>query len=381
MMARRIRIVGMCIAGLIAIVIIWQLALLKGTSAPKDGVKAGVPVRVVQSQLHDASTFLSTIATVQAFNTVTVRTRVDGEISRIAFREGQIVHRGEMLVELDRRPFEAQLRSAVGQRDKDKALLENAKLDLARYEFLVESGGAPTQTLDTTRSLVHQLDATINADEAQIDIARLQFTYATIRAPIDGRVGARLVDAGNIVHPTDATGLVVLAQTQPIAVSFSLPQKVLPVLRAQQAQHPLRVMAVTQDTSNVLDEGELTFIDNQIDAVTGTIRCKATFRNPKEILWPGQFVTTRILLQSLHNAVLIPTVAVQTGAKGPYVYVVKDNLAMVREVSAGQTMDDQTVVLSGLIGGESVVVEGQFQLEPGARVVEIASGSAGKSIR
>jgi len=381
MMTRRVRIVGMCIAGLIAIVIIWQLAFLKGTSAPKDGVKAAVPVRLVQSQLHDAATFLSTIATVQAFNTVMVRTRVDGEISRIAFREGQSVRQDEVLVELDRRPFEAQLRSAVGQRDKDKALLENAKLDVARYEFLVESGGAPTQTLDTTRSLVHQLDATINADEAQIDVARLQITFATIRAPIDGRVGARLVDAGNVVHPTDATGLVVLAQTQPIAVSFSLPQKVLPVLRAQQAQHPLRVMAATQDTSNVLDEGELTFIDNQIDAVTGTIRCKATFRNSKEALWPGQFVTTRILLQSLHNAVLIPTVAVQTGAEGPYVYVVKDNVAMVREVSAGQTMDDQTVVLSGLIGGESVVVEGQFQLEPGARVVEIAAGSAGKSIR
>lgn len=381
MMTRRIRIAGMCIAGLIAIVIIWQLALLKGTSAPKDGVKVGVPVRVVQSQLHDAPTFLSTIATVQAFNTVMVRTRVDGEISRIAFREGQIVHRGEMLVELDRRPFEAQLRSAAGQRDKDKALLENAKLDVARYEFLVDSGGMPTQTLDTTRSLVHQLDATINADEAQIDVARLQITFSTIRAPIDGRVGARLVDAGNVVHPGDATGLVVLTQTQPIAVSFALPQKVLPILRAQQAQHPLRVMALTQDTLNVLDEGDLTFIDNQIDAVTGTIRCKATFRNPKEALWPGQFVTARILLQNLHNAVLVPTIAVQTGAEGPYVYVVKDNVAMVRQVSLGQTMDDETVIVSGLAGGESVIVEGQFQLEPDARVVVVTSGFVGKSER
>lgn len=381
MMTRRIRIAGMCIAGLIAIVIIWQLALLKGTSAPKDGVKVGVPVRVVQSQLHDAPTFLSTIATVQAFNTVMVRTRVDGEISRIAFREGQIVHRGEMLVELDRRPFEAQLRSAAGQRDKDKALLENAKLDVARYEFLVDSGGMPTQTLDTTRSLVHQLDATINADEAQIDVARLQITFSTIRAPIDGRVGARLVDAGNVVHPGDATGLVVLTQTQPIAVSFALPQKVLPILRAQQAQHPLRVMALTQDTLNVLDEGDLTFIDNQIDAVTGTIRCKATFRNPKEALWPGQFVTARILLQNLHNAVLVPAIAVQTGAEGPYVYVVKDNVAMVRQVSLGQTMDDETVIVSGLAGGESVIVEGQFQLEPDARVVVVTSGFVGKSER
>lgn len=371
----------MCIAGLIAIVIIWQLALLKGTSAPKDGVKVGVPVRVVQSQLHDAPTFLSTIATVQAFNTVMVRTRVDGEISRIAFREGQIVHRGEMLVELDRRPFEAQLRSAAGQRDKDKALLENAKLDVARYEFLVDSGGMPTQTLDTTRSLVHQLDATINADEAQIDVARLQITFSTIRAPIDGRVGARLVDAGNVVHPGDATGLVVLTQTQPIAVSFALPQKVLPILRAQQAQHPLRVMALTQDTLNVLDEGDLTFIDNQIDAVTGTIRCKSTFRNPKEALWPGQFVTARILLQNLHNAVLVPAIAVQTGAEGPYVYVVKDNVAMVRQVSLGQTMDDETVIVSGLAGGESVIVEGQFQLEPDARVVVVTSGFVGKSER
>lgn len=378
-MTKRLRIAGVCIASVAAIAIIWQLGFLKKASAPRDDARDGVPVRVVQSKLRDAPVYLSAIASVQAFNTVLVRARVDGEINRVAFREGKNVRRGEVLVELDRRPFEAQLRSAVAQRERDQALLDNAKQDLARYAFLAESGSAPTQTLDTTRSLVHQLDATINADEAQIDVARLQVAYATIRAPIDGRAGARLVDIGNMVHPNDTNGLVVLTQTHPISVSFALPQKVLPVLRVQQAQRPLRVMALSQDAPQVLGEGELTFIDNQIDATTGTIRCKAVFENPKEALWPGQFVIARILLKSLPDAVSVPTTAVQTGGQGPYVYVVKDNIAKVRQVSLGQATDDETVIISGLSGGENVVVEGQFQLEPDARVIVMVNGPAERS--
>jgi membrane fusion protein, multidrug efflux system len=367
-MTKRTRVAGLAVAVLVAVAIAWYWGSRRGQAAGAPPQKEGVPVKVAQAKVRDAPTYVSSIGTVQAFNTVTVRARVDGEISRVVYREGGKVNRGDVLVELDRRPFEAQLRSSAAQKDKDQALLENAKVDLARYEFLNETDSGPKQTLDTTRSLVHQLEAAVKADEAQIDASRLLVEFATIRSPIDGRAGARLVDVGNVVHPSDLNGLVVLTQIHPVAVSFALPQAILPVLRAQQARAALRVVALTQDASSALDEGELTLIDNQIDTTTGTIRCKATFSNAKEALWPGQFVTARALLGTIPNAVVVPAAAVQAGADGRIVYVVSGGVAKLRRVGTGQESDGEMVVTSGLSGGETVVVEGQFQLEDGARV-------------
>src|SRR5712671_2391407 len=361
-MTKRMRIAGLAIAALAAAAIAWLAGNPWGRAAVAPSPAEGVPVKVAQAKVRDAPTYVSSIGTVQAFNTVTVRTRVDGEISRVAYREGAKVKRGDVLVELDRRPFEAQLRSAAAQKEKDQALLENAKVDLARYEFLFDTDSGPRQVLDTTRSLVHQLEAAVKADDAQIDAARLQVEFATIRSPIDGRAGARLVDVGNLVHPGDASGMVMLTQIQPVFVNFALPQAVL------QARAALRVVALTQDASSALDEGELTLIDNQIDATTGTIRCKATFSNAKEALWPGQFVTARTLLGTIPNAVVVPAAAVQAGANGPIVYVVAGGVARVRRVITGQETEGELVVTSGLSGGESVVVEGQFQLEDNAPV-------------
>src|SRR5450631_468073 len=213
----------------------WYWSQSRGASPSKAGLSEGVPIRVARGEIRDVPQYVSSIGTVQAFNTVLVRARVDGEISRVAFREGQNVRRGDVLMELDRRPFEAQLRSAAAQKDKDQAQLDNAKVDLARYELLLQTDSAPRQVLDTVRSQVRQLEATVNADSAQVDAARLQVEYATIRSPIDGRTGARLVDAGNMVHTGDVTGLVTLTQIRPISVSFSLPQEMVPALRARQA--------------------------------------------------------------------------------------------------------------------------------------------------
>jgi multidrug efflux system membrane fusion protein len=325
-----------------------------------------VPVRVVSTVRRDAPAYLSTIATVQAFNTVVVRPRVDGQISRVNFVEGAQVKRGDPLVELDRRPFEAQLRAALAQKVRDNAQLENANRDLRRYESLIKlNSPLAAQTLDATRSQVAQLTAALAVDDAQVDQVRLQLDYATITAPIDGRAGARLVDVGNVVHASDVTGFVVLTQVQPVAVSFSLPQGELQNLRAQQSRHALHVLAIDPASEQQLDAGELTLIDNQIDAATGTIHCKAVFPNAREALWPGQFVTARVLMENLPDTVTIPVSAIQSGSRGPFVYVVDaDRRAEIRDVQPGPTFQGEAAIVHGLNGGEAVVVEGQFQLEP-----------------
>jgi multidrug efflux system membrane fusion protein len=368
LMVSKKRLAGVVVAGLVVLAGIWYWSQSKGASLSKSGSAEGAPVRTARADVRDAPHYVSSIGTVQAFNMVLVRARVDGEISRVVFREGQDVRRGDVLIELDRRPFEAQLRSAAAQRDKDQALLDNAKVDLGRYEFLLETNSAPQQVLDTARSLVHQLEAAVKADSAQIDAARLQVDYATIRAPIDGRTGARLIDVGNMVHPSDVTGLVMLTQIRPVSLSFALPQEVLPALRARQARGALPVQALAQGGSEILGEGELTLIDNQIDTSTGTIHCKATFPNPNEALWPGQFVTTRVLLETIPHAVLVPASAIQPGPDGAFVYVVENGVAKMRRVVAGPAIDGAVAILSGVSGGETVIVEGQFQLEPDARV-------------
>ena len=300
---------------LLAALWLW-LAPARGASI---AAREGAPVRTVRAVARDMPRYVDTVGTVQAFNTVVVRSRVDGEIGRIAFREGRIVRKGDVLVELDRRPYEAQLRLAIAQEEKDRALLDNAQVDLARYEQLMQTDSTSRQTLDTARSLVRQLEATVKADAAQADAAKLQVEYATIRAPIDGRTGARLVDIGNMVRTTDTGGLVVVTQLDPIFVSFSLPQETLPLLRASQAVGSSTVTALSQNGSSVQGRGKLTLVDNQVDSATGTIRCKATLPNSNETLWPGQFVTARVLLETIRNVVVVPTAAVQSGPEGAFV--------------------------------------------------------------
>lgn len=346
-----------------------HLGLFGQAANNSDHTDKAVPVKVVLAERNNVQSYLDSAATVQALNTVVVHARVDGQVNKVLFQEGKNVKRGEILVELDRRPFEVQLRAAQAQKQKDSAQFANTKHDLERYEFLALHESGTMQTLDTTRALVEQLRATLNGDQAQIELAQLQLDYATIRTPIDGRLGARLVDAGNLIRANDTNGLVVVSQIQPVSVIFSLPQVLLPVLRQQQERHVLHVLALAQDGTQVLDEGELTLIESQIDPVTGTIRCKATFKNAQEKLWPGAFTAVRVMLNDLPNVVSVPTTAIQPGAQHPFVYVITpNNVAESREVAIGPVSGSRTVILAGLSGGERVVVEGQFQLEAGARV-------------
>jgi membrane fusion protein, multidrug efflux system len=360
----RIVAVTLAAAGLAVAVWHWQ-----ASSHSPPAKHKGIPVQVVRATRNDTPAYLTNIATVQPFNSVLVRARVDGQITKVDFTEGSEVKKGDVLVELDPRPFEAQWRAALAQKDRDTAQLDNARRDERRYKSLIDADAGALQTLDTTRAQVAQLSAAVALDQAQIDLAHLQLTYTTITAPIDGRTGARLVDIGNMVHATDANGLVLLTQVHPIAVTFSLPQRTLATVREQQRHRPLRVLALDPDRQQTLGEGELSLIDNQIDATTGTFHCKAIFANPDEALWPGQFVTARVMLEALPNAVVIPAAAVQEGPRGPYVYVVtRDRTAELRPVRIGQRLAEQAVVSEGLRGDEEVIVEGQFRVEPGAAV-------------
>jgi multidrug efflux system membrane fusion protein len=364
MVLKPIRIFAAITLVLVLTFAVWKLDKVYGHSG-EPGSPAAASVRVAVVRRAAISTSVTNIGTVQALNTVLVRARVDGAIEQVLFKEGQIVSRGDVLVKLDPLPFEAQLRVNQAQLAKDRALLDNASVDLQRYEDLLQADSTSRQTRDTARSLVAQLTAAVANDAAQVDLARLSLSYATIKAPITGRVGARLIDAGNIVHSADAAGLVVITQMSPIAVSFAIPQERLGDLRAAQVRGPIPVTVLDEAGGPGANRGEVILIDNQIDATTGTIRCKAQFSNASDTLWPGQFVTVRIALKTLPDAILIPTIAVQNGSEGPYAYVVTaSNRVQARLVHIGSVEGDQTIVVSGLSAGETVVTEGQFRLEP-----------------
>ncbi len=368
-MARTTRIVIAACVGAASVVGVWKVGALYGATHERAGESAGASVRTALVRSGPMSSSVTNIGTVQALNTVLIRARVDGVIDRVLFKEGQLVSRGDVLIMLDPLPFEAQLRSAQAQLAKDDALLANARIDLRRYEGLVEADSISTQTRDTARSLVSQLVAAVATDAAQVDLARLSLSYTTIKSPIDGRVGARLIDAGNVVHTTDTNGLVMITQVRPIAVDFAVPQERLNDLRASQRRGPVPV-AVLNDSGEPTDlQGEITLIDNQIDVTTGTIRCKAQFSNADDALWPGQFVTVRVVLKTVADAIVIPSKAVQAGATGPYVYVVTPSRrASARSVHVASVDGDRTMIGSGLRAGETVVTEGQFRLEPDALV-------------
>jgi multidrug efflux system membrane fusion protein len=312
------------------------------------------------------------LGTVQAYNTVTVKVRVDGEVQKIAFREGQDVQVGDVLAQIDARPYEALLHQAEADKARNESLLANARLDLERFSSLVVKEFATRQSVDTQKALVAQYQAAIAHDQAVIDNARVQLGYTTITSPLVGRTGIRLIDQGNIVHANDSTGLVVITQMAPISVIFTLPQKYLPEIIDATRRGPLTVSAYDQDDRIKLAEGRLELIDNQIDQGTGSIRLKAIFQNQDGQLWPGQFVSARLLL-GIRRGPIVPESAVQSGPNGSYAFVVRqDSTVETRPVRIAASRNGEALIESGLTAGETVVVDGHYKLRPGARIVTAA---------
>jgi multidrug efflux system membrane fusion protein len=343
-------------------------------------VAQSVPVTVAQVSKADFPVNLYGLGTVQGYNTVTVRTRVDGQIDTINFKEGQIVNKGDLIAQIDPRPFQAVLDQASAKKKQDEASLANAKLDLQRSTKLGDF--ATKQTVDTQTSTVQQLTAQISSDEASIFNAQTQLDYASIRAPISGVTGIRQVDVGNIVNAATQTGIVTIAQIEPISVIFTAPEDQLPEIKKALSQHELKVTALTTDGRKVLSEGTLALINNQVDTTSGTIRLKATFANKDHALWPGLSVSTRLLVNTVKDAVVIPDDAIQHGAQGLYVYAVGDgNKAAFREVKVGQSTDGQTLVESGLSLGEHVVTSGQYRVQPGSLLTTTVASSGQTQVK
>ncbi|HET9795753.1 MAG TPA: MdtA/MuxA family multidrug efflux RND transporter periplasmic adaptor subunit [Thermoanaerobaculia bacterium] len=341
------------------------------------GASRTIPVTAVPAAAGNLAVYLNGLGTVTALNTVTVRTRVDGQLVDVAFREGQIVRRGDLLARIDPRPFEVQLAQAEGQKAKDRAALENARVDLKRYEVLAAQDAIPRQQLDTQVATVHQDEASVASDQGQVDAAKLNLTYSRITAPIGGRVGLRLVDPGNIVHAGDANGLLVITQLEPIAAVFTIPSDQLPpVLAKKRAGDSLEVDAWDREMKTKLAAGTLSAIDNQIDTSTGTVKLKAEFPNSDGALFPNQFVNARLLLDTLRNTTLVPAAAVQRSSESTFVWVVRpDSSVEMRPVQVVWTEGDETAVSRGLAPGEPVVVEGIDNLQPGAKVAVVRPGA------
>jgi membrane fusion protein, multidrug efflux system len=336
-----------------------------------------VPVSVSQVEKADFPVYLTGLGTVQAFNTVVVRTRVDGQIDKIAFQEGQTVKQGDLLAEVDPRPFQAVLDQAKAKKVQDEANLANANLDLQRYTKLGEF--ATRQQTDTQRSTVAQLTAQIAADDAAISNAQTQLDYTQVKAPITGVAGLRQVDVGNIVNAATQTGIVTVTQIEPITVIFTAPEEQLPYISEAQKIAPLKTIAITTDGKKPLAEGQLSVINNQVDTTSGTIRLKAVFDNKDHALWPGQSVSTRLLVKTLKDATVVPDDAVQHGTNGLYAYAVsQDNKAELRRVKVSQSIDGRSVIEEGLKPGEHVITGGQFKVRPGS-LVTTALASSGQA--
>ncbi|MFL6679238.1 MAG: efflux RND transporter periplasmic adaptor subunit [Burkholderiaceae bacterium] len=349
----------------------------KGKGKRDEGPVA-VTTALVKQQ--DVPVYRTGIGTVTPTYSVTVKARVDGQLDKVAFTEGQDVKKGQLLAQLDPRTLQAQLLQAQATRAKDQATLANARVDLKRYETLIAQDAATQQQLDTQKALVDQLAASVKSDEAAVNAAQVQLGFTAITAPISGRAGARLVDPGNIVHASDATGLVVINQIDPISVVFTLPDDaVQETIHALDSKKPVLVQAFPRDGGQMLGAGHLTLLNNQIDTSTGTVQLKASFVNGQHNLWPGQYVNMRLILGTRANALTVPEQAVQRGQGGVYVYVVDDQAKTVqsRPIALAQIQDGIAAIASGVSAGERVVVDGQYKLKPGSRVTEAARPASG----
>jgi len=328
-----------------------------------------VPVQIVTATREDVPVYLTGLGTVQAFNTVTIKTRVDGELQEVRFTEGQLVKKGDLLAVIDPRPFQAALDEATAKVEEDEANLANAKVILERDSKLTAKEFTTVETTDNQRTLVAQLQAQLALDQAAKSNAATQLSYTQLISPLDGRTGIRMVDQGNIVHATDATGLVVITQTEPISVVSTLPEDDLALVREALLVGTVEVAAFTADGATNLGSGTLSLIDNQIDQTTGTIRLKSTFPNADEKLWPGQFVQLRLLQTTERNAVTVPSQAVQRAPDGFFVYVAKSDATVeARQIKTGQIADGRAIIASGIEAGERVVTAGQYRLEPGSKI-------------
>jgi multidrug efflux system membrane fusion protein len=358
----------------IAVIVLMLVGGCGGSHQDKDkgkGKKGGgaVPVVVAKSQVRDVPVVLNGIGTVTPLSVVEVKVRVDGQIQKLTFTEGQEVKAGEMLAQIDPRPFEAQRAQAEATRAKDQATLENARLDVRRYSDLIESGGVAAQTLAAAKSQVGALEATVRSDQAAIDTATLQLEFTRLVSPIEGRVGLRQVNTGAIVHTTDSTGIVTVTQMRPISVIFSLPQDRLEDVLVHSAAGKLPVMAYTRDGSQKLATGELSVIDSQVDSATGQVRMRATFANDDRTLWPGSLVSVQIRVKTNKNAIVIPSHALMRSESGQFVYVVqKDKTVETRPVVTAEEVDSLVSIRSGIQLGELVVVDGQARLASGSHV-------------
>ncbi len=360
-----------------------KTSAFRASAAPSSSGERVVPVPVTTVAKRDLSIVVDGLGSVSAFNTVTVKPQVDGRLDTIVFKEGQTVKKGDLLAQIDARPYAIQAQLAQANQARDQAVLTNAKLILARNLKLLGDGVGSQQGVDDARAEVAKDEAVLLADRAAIASAALQIDFAKIKSPIDGVTGVRLVDVGNVVHQSDQGGIVVITQIDPIAVLFTLPQDDLPRVSLAMKDGPLRVEAYSRDGTTLIAVGELALVDNQINAATSTIKLKAIFQNPDRVLWPNQFVKARLSLGVKKGVLVVPSTVVQRGPQGTYAYVVegeKSDKVALRPVEIAFTQGDFTVIASGLAAGEKVVADGQSALKPGAKIVArpYGSSSAGK---
>jgi multidrug efflux system membrane fusion protein len=363
------------LGGAIVVLVLSGRHWLPGTqsdAASKSGPGA-IAVEASAARRQDVPVSLDGLGNILAYNTVTVTSRVDGELQKLGFVEGQLVHKGDLLAQIDPRPYQAALSQAEAAKARDEAQIAGARQDLERYTMLAPQNLTSQQVLDTQQATVSALAAQLKGDQANIDNARTQLAYTTIVSPIEGRTGIRKVDVGNIVHSGDTNGIVVVTQFQPITLIFTLPEDSLAEINKAMGAGTVPVAAVSRDGATELDRGTLQLVDNQIDPGTGTVRLKAVFPNKQSALWPGQFVNARVLVRTDRNALTIPTAAVQRGPNGMFVYVLKeDSTVEVRPIKVAEDADGITVVQTGIREGERVVTTNQYRLEPGVQVKVVA---------
>jgi multidrug efflux system membrane fusion protein len=362
-----IAVLAVVAAGAVAVT---RTSTFRTTAAPQAPAAPPPPIGIVAApvQSHDVPIYLRGVGTVIAYNNVLVRSQITGQLVKISFQQGQQVKKDDVLAVIDPRPYQAQLDQAIANRDRDQAHLENAKIDLNRYTDLAKQKSIATQLADSQKAIVDQLVATIKSDEAIIESARVNLGYTNLTSPIDGVTGIRQIDIGNVIHPTDVNGLVDVTQIEPISLIFTLPEANFVPVQERMSGGPVTVFVDSQDGKQ-LDQGTLNLVDNQIIQTTGTIRLRAQFPNKKHLLWPGQLVNARLLIDTRHDGLTVPASVVQQGPQGPYAYVVNpDSSVAIRPIKVAQISEGQALVDSGLQANEQVVVDGQYKLQPGAHV-------------